>query len=460
MASSSSPVETDQIESELVRSRELDVELAEMRRRLDDARDIPMNVNRHALDIRLNESRLHDYITRFNETLSQNTAIKENIEVLRREREMFENIRRKLMREIERKQGEIMFIVDKSKADNAARDLALSHMTHLKAQADREHAEFEKEWTELARLIENDKRMREFVQLKDAKNKQQSKRVSLSPSHITNTTSDDIGFASAQVESLAAQFDALRRATGTTSIDELLHFFVEKEKINFSLFNRVSEHLIALDRLNATVRYINDEVETYRSIGQQVESSKLTNRAEIERRSDDFTMKAAILHKLLSTLRITVQSIFEKTFGSISDFDRYLSPLVTAASASVPIGSVTEANVVDYLAAIEVRVDEMMASYHALFPPQKRVSSLGKGGARKSMLSSQQKTMHSLQTGPIIMTKMTQFRLPSVVGDEGEHEQERDGEVLRLLSRSELRARTLDSIQRGQEKHKKATLFK
>lgn len=33
-------------------------------------------------------------------------------------------------------------------------------MTALKQQADREHHEFEKEWKELGRLIENDKKMK------------------------------------------------------------------------------------------------------------------------------------------------------------------------------------------------------------------------------------------------------------------------------------------------------------
>ena len=40
-------------------------------------------------------------------------------------------------------------------------------MTSLKQQADKEHQEFEKEWRELGRLIENDKKMKEFMRQKE-----------------------------------------------------------------------------------------------------------------------------------------------------------------------------------------------------------------------------------------------------------------------------------------------------
>ena len=414
---------------------------------------------RTSSNINLSENRLHEYIVRFNQTLSENTDLKQSIEVIRRERDMFESIRRKMSREIERKGAEISAMVDKSNADYAARDLANSQIAHLKSQADREHLEFEKEWAELARLIENDKKMREFVQLKDAKDRQHAKRISIaSPS--PQVPVDETGQLRSKLSTVQSQFDSIKLATGTTSIDQLLHFFVEKEKINFSLFNRASEHLLAMDKLQSSVKHVEEEISTFRSSVDSIESAKPSNRAEIERRCDDLATKYSVLHKLLATARVTIQSIFFKLFGATKDYDRYLNPLVVAASTSVPIGSVTDANVIDYLAAVEGRVDELIAVYLTVFPPTKRAPSLAKSGARKSIFASQQKAAHALQSGPIVLTKMSQYRLPSAIGDEDDHEHDRDGEVLRLLSRNELRSRTLDSIQRAQDRHKRTTPLK
>ncbi len=49
---------------------------------------------------------------------------------------------------------------------NQARDNAQHQMTSLRHQADKEHKDFESEWRELGRLIENDKKMFEFLKSK------------------------------------------------------------------------------------------------------------------------------------------------------------------------------------------------------------------------------------------------------------------------------------------------------
>ena len=58
-------------------------------------------------------------------------------------------------------------IIEQANAAYEARDAAQAQMASLKQQADKEHAEFEKEWKELGRLIENDKKMKEFMRQKE-----------------------------------------------------------------------------------------------------------------------------------------------------------------------------------------------------------------------------------------------------------------------------------------------------
>merc|ERR1711977_629516 len=95
--------------------------------------------------------------------IAANKKLRDEIDTLRRERAVFDDIYRKLENELQQKKKEMANIIEQANAAYEARDSAQAQMAALKQQADKEHAEFEKEWTELGRLIENDKKMKEFM---------------------------------------------------------------------------------------------------------------------------------------------------------------------------------------------------------------------------------------------------------------------------------------------------------
>merc|ERR1711977_719327 len=98
--------------------------------------------------------------------IAANKKLRDEIDTLRRERAVFDDIYRKLENELQQKKKEMANIIEQANAAYEARDSAQAQMAALKQQADKEHAEFEKEWTELGRLIENDKKMKEFMRSK------------------------------------------------------------------------------------------------------------------------------------------------------------------------------------------------------------------------------------------------------------------------------------------------------
>merc|ERR1712138_63281 len=74
---------------------------------------------------------------------------------------------KKLELELQQKKKEMANIIEQANAAYEARDQAQAQMAALKQQADKEHQEFEREWKELGRLIENDKKMKEFMRQKE-----------------------------------------------------------------------------------------------------------------------------------------------------------------------------------------------------------------------------------------------------------------------------------------------------
>merc|ERR1740127_109179 len=113
--------------------------------------------------IRVLENRLDKALQKFNESIEANRGLREQIDTLRRERVVFDDIYKKLELELHSKKKEMANIIEQANAAYEARDSAQAQMAALKQQADKEHAEFEKEWRELGRLIENDKKMKEFM---------------------------------------------------------------------------------------------------------------------------------------------------------------------------------------------------------------------------------------------------------------------------------------------------------
>merc|ERR1711959_253749 len=107
---------------------------------------------------------------KFNIAIASNKKLRDDIDTLRRERAVFDDISRKLENELQQKKKEMANIIEQANAAYEARDSAQAQMAALKQQADKEHAEFEKEWTELGRLIENDKKMKEFMRTKSRAN--------------------------------------------------------------------------------------------------------------------------------------------------------------------------------------------------------------------------------------------------------------------------------------------------
>merc|ERR1719386_138801 len=125
------------------------------------------NVEATQKQIRILENRLDKARQKFNEAIAAHRSLREQIDTLRRERVVFDDIYRKLENELQQKKKEMANIIEQANAAYEVRDSAQAQMAALKQQADKEHQEFEKEWKELGRLIENDKKMKEFMRQKE-----------------------------------------------------------------------------------------------------------------------------------------------------------------------------------------------------------------------------------------------------------------------------------------------------
>jgi hypothetical protein len=444
------------------RSLSLDSEISSLKRALAECEVYTQSSDERSM-LKTAEDRLHDLVVRFNHLINLNESAKAEIEVLRREKDMFHSIHERMTRELRRITNHMSSVVQKSKADYAARDLALSHIVHLKAQADKEHAEFEKEWKELVCLIENDKRMREFIQQKEMHERKARRAISDKDrfsGHIllTKPFFDDL---KAKLVGVQSQFELIKEATGLNTIEELISFFNDKGNKTFSLFRNLAQCTENIGKVAAAIKSVRKDVqEGHGSFAPHIQlgtaGSYASRRTFVEARIEDINCKFFIMQKLLSSLCSIIRSTFDKLFPETHLIEKYMSTRVFAASAVIPIGSVSDSNVIDYLAAIETRVSDLVNLHGNVLPVFcKKSNTTNKSGHRKSLASSQHRIVqasHSMAS--IVVMKMMQYKLPSSTDDDPNHAHHFEGpdEADRPLSKNEIRARTLEHIKNNSHK--------
>merc|ERR1719453_859195 len=113
--------------------------------------------------IKVLEHRLHRALVKFNEAIAANKDLREEIDNLRRERVVFDGIYKKLQHELAEKKKKMAEIIETANVAYEARDRAQAEIQALKLQAEKEQTEFETEWKDLGRKLDEDRKRQEFL---------------------------------------------------------------------------------------------------------------------------------------------------------------------------------------------------------------------------------------------------------------------------------------------------------
>jgi chromosome segregation ATPase len=389
--------------------------------------------------IRILENRLHHAVQQFNESISANKKLRDEIDTLRRERVVFDDIYRKLENELQQKKKEMANIIEQANAAYEARDSAQAQMAALKQQADKEHLEFEKEWRELGRLIENDKRMKEFMRAKvrgpagnDAKIdtiKDEMKKKLPRPDPAAAKLA--LGGAGNQEKLHAYEeaFSRIQAATGICEIDELVQKFIIAEDENFSFFKYNSLLREDIEKLDAHIGEHSDEKTKLSGSSSKKEDMERTKQVEIleeklkdiEDKAEKYENKTQESQTSLSHIRTGIETLFSKMQCSPDD-------LPPGAAQGI-----SEENMMSYLAVIEHRTNDLLKLYDALE-------------------SDDQDYDPARTRPPPGSTGQPPVRLPSTVEEYSDDEDEDDEDDQRPFTRDELKAKTLKGITKRQKK--------
>eukprot|EP00760_Papus_ankaliazontas_P007953 PhM_4_TR13616/c0_g1_i2/m.9437 len=352
------------IEAESMKEAELEKSIAVMKAEQMATRSVMGGVNvtkdnHQMLDkqMKVLENRLDQALVKFNEAIAHNKKLRETIDSLRREREVFDEIYRKLERELHEKKQNMAETIEDSNKCYEARDAYVAELKTLKQQAQEEMVVFNMRLREL----DNDA---ELAALKEQAAKAQLEQQAQSPNKAEQRRKEEEArkAAAAAAAAEAAQEDTvdyqdiadqLKEATGLQDLKMLHQKFVKAEEHNFSMYNFVNG-------LNKEVEDLEEEIDTLREWLHADKGDATTRKslqalenelAKTERLATSYDEKASTIKEQLETLRTLIQDIFGRVGCTVPE------ELINGAD-------VTERNMVSFLAQIEGRAAELITTYN------------------------------------------------------------------------------------------------
>ncbi len=285
------------------------------------------------------EKRLHNLIVKFNEIVSNNAALREEVDNHKQEKVEFGKLETKLLEQISDSKRKSSKLIDEINCHYAAKDKAMSELHHLRTVADSEHFDFDKQLKALNKLIESDlhlHRPKDFCQppaqirvdeeiVKDAN--EDGASTLRDRQHVVDSLRKRLG----EYESL---FCRIKEATGFVNIDELITAFSSLESSNYSLYTRIEFLVSEYEKLKVlrdhecksltnecghAIGYVpNDSSDDNQVLERILEKTRITEDtvARMGAKTDKITDH---IHSMFSVLRKEQQELIESARTTVTD---------------------------------------------------------------------------------------------------------------------------------------------
>lgn len=306
--------------------------------------------------IRVLENRLDKAKVDFNSCLSENGKLRETFDHMRVEKKTFDTIRLKLEKELVENKQKIMDGIETSTAAYEARDEAQGKMMALKEKADKDLAQYNTELKELMRIIEHDRKLKDFMRIK-SEERAEMMEGELSSQRKKKDEKEKGDKAEETIESYESAFHTIKEATGIEDIDQLVNKFIEVEDKNFALFNYVNELNNEIEQLQEQINESQAEIEKFKSEEVEMASQRKAllkgledNLSSSTEQADQYDTQFKQSKKIIEQLKSGVDSLFNKI-----NCDRSAITDMLGGTSGV-----TDVNMMQFLGLIEQRTNELL----------------------------------------------------------------------------------------------------
>ncbi|KAM5209666.1 outer dynein arm-docking complex subunit 1 isoform 1-T2 [Hipposideros larvatus] len=270
--------------------------------------------------IKILEDQLDRVTCHFDIQLVQNAALREELDLLRIERNRYLNVDQKLQKEIQILRDTIRALIVSSTSAYAVREEAKTKMVMLRERADKEVAQNETEVQTLQRQIAHLENLHHFLKLKNhdrhpdpAIVEKREKRAQKVAEGLRKTSQEKL------VLSYEDTLNKLSQLTGESDPDLLVEKYLEMEERNFAEFNFINEQNSELQHLQEEIKEMQEAMESMRtreatrqSLQEQQRAVLQQRMAEVHTEADNLEALSQKLQGQLEKLKADIQQLFTK----------------------------------------------------------------------------------------------------------------------------------------------------
>jgi chromosome segregation ATPase len=345
-------------------------------------------------DIKKLERNLDKTLQKHNEILADNRQLKEEIDHLRRERVTFDKIYKKLEVELQSKKKTLNEVFADSEKAKEKKKKIEEQIKNLKLRVQKEENNIEREFQDIFKDI-NEKNVADRIEEKFGALQERTgpgrKREMESPSKGGNVLENSYGeegmsrssvrkgvrsiekkprdvtgkTPQEEVEEYNSIFESLKKKTHKNDLKEILTLFEDYETKNYSLYQHLTHLSDEKESLDKQIQSIKEEIGSLTQAQNKDSGEHADNKVqkiqqlkdEIEESDKHFGFlekKQGGLTETINALKISIPIIFERIGCNIED---YANELIDGTT-------VNEGNMLQYLAIIEKKTNEILQMYH------------------------------------------------------------------------------------------------
>merc|ERR1712139_104912 len=305
--------------------------------------------------IRVFENRLNKATREFNDCLAQNAKLREEIQHLRPQRAVFDNIHKRIYKDLTSKKREQIELIEQTTMAFDQRDEAEQKMSALKDRNQKDLAQYNMEYKELMRQLDHDETLKKFLLDKTQERWELAEAVSNERKKSFEAKSERV--AEGTLKEYLNAFKEIRKITGETQNTKLVERFIQMEDQNFTMYNYMNEISNQLEKETDLVRMIENQTSIHKADSEQILDQK---RAECEILRKKFNQRNMVLTNsqkelerqgdLHYNLKKGIKQIFENCGCSMEQIENKLGDQ----------SEVNDQNIMEYLAIIEEMANNMM----------------------------------------------------------------------------------------------------
>ncbi|XP_078277296.1 coiled-coil domain-containing protein 63-like [Rhinoraja longicauda] len=385
----------------------------------------------HTLENQLNLSTI-----KFNSILTENCKLREEINVLRINKEIYTKLYNKLSTKLQEQKKIMKEIVEESVQAYDQRMEAESRIHAVKERSAKDILLYNTEIKELMRVIDHETKLKDFIMIKF----RQFTKEEHSQDRISKKTAQEIEY-----EAYEEVYYQLRLLTGRDTLYSLGNEFIATEEKNYALFNFINEINIQLEHKQEKIQTIKEEILQIQNQRRQSEEDMHKVIKEIEHSLEDTTQQTNTyermyirVSKALDQLKSSVESLAKKIHCDLTPIQKILCGN----------DGILNFNALDYLGIIERKAIDLLQLHMLTI----QLAELAKESPIISPTSSQTSIpkVNIMIAGAELTRHVKPIKItPPVIEDEieVELEKESDSEVLFPMNYYQLRDLVLHELE-------------